>query len=107
MSCAEHEAIAVLGYFFLQNGRAAKAAKLFAALEVLNPNERSNMTALALAQVRAGLAERALETLERLAMLGCADHVFYLLRAQALSALARPEEARAAMQLCLTKRASA
>ena len=105
MSTREREAMAVLGYFFLQNNRPAKAAALFAALNVLYPDDPRTVTSLALAQVREGRAERALQTLERLALLGFADDVFHLLRAQALTALERREEASAAMQAYLAQRA--
>ena len=104
MPPAAREAMAVLGYFYLQNGRADQAATIFAALDTLLPDDRHTVTSLALAQVRAGKPERALQTLDRLALLGFVDSSFHLLRAQALSATSRSGEASAAMRAYVAQR---
>jgi len=100
------EALAVLGYFYLRNGRAGQAVTIFAALDALFPDDRRTVTSLALALVRAGKAERALHVIERLAVLGFVDSAFHLLRAQALSALNRSGESTAAMRAYLTQRST-
>jgi len=101
------EAMAVLGYFYLQNGRPQQAMTIFGALDALLPDDRHTMSSLALAQVRAGKAERALQTLDRLALLGHVHGPFHLLRAQALSAMSRSGEASMAMQTYIAQRAPA
>lgn len=107
MTEQEQAFAALLGYVFLQNGRPDKAAVLLAALDLLAPGRPRTLRALALAQLRSGKPEPALQTLERLAMAGAVDAAFHLLRAQALQALARHDEAAAAMQAYVTLRALA
>ncbi len=94
----EQMLIYLLGYFCLQNARPDKAAILLAALDVLAPGQIRVLRGLALSEVRTGKPRRALDTLERLAMIGGGDAAFHLLRAQALGALERHEESAAAMQ---------
>lgn len=106
MPPSQREALALLGYFYLQNKRAQQAMTIFAALDVLAPDDRSVLTSLALSQIRAGKPERALNTLDRLAMRGFADGSFHLLRAQALFALERRPEASTAMNTYVSQRTS-
>ena len=94
----------LLAYVYLQNARPDKAAVLLSALDMLAPGQPKVLTALALAQIRSEKAQRALETLDRLAMAGGIDAAFHLLRAQALGTLSRREEAAAAMQTYLQMR---
>ena len=94
----EHEALWMLGCFYLRNRRPDRAQTLFAALARLLPDDPRLARALALAQIRAGKGEHALATLDGLAMAGHLDPAFHLLRAQALDALGRTQEARAAMR---------
>lgn len=96
----------LLAYVFLQNARPDRAAVLLAALDRLVPGQGKVLCGLALAQVRSGKAQRALDTLDRLAMAGGVDSAFHLLRSQALSALDRREEAAAAMRAYVQLRAS-
>lgn len=96
----------LLAYVFLQNARPDRAAVLLAALDCLVPGQSRVLRALALAQVRSGKAQRALDTLDRLALAGGVDAAFHLLRAQALSALDRREEAVAAMRAHVQLRAA-
>lgn len=97
----------MLGYIYLQHGLPDKAAVLLAAREVLAPGEPRALLTLALAQVRSGKGERALATLERLALAGGVDAGFHLVRAQALRAVGRTEEAAAAMRAHVAARAAA
>lgn len=107
MSTRARDAMAVLGYFFLQNRRPDQATAIFAALAALSPGDRHVVTSLALAQLRAGRPERSLQTLERMALLGFVDGTFHLLRAQALHALGRSGEASTAMRAYVAQRPSA
>lgn len=92
------EVMDLLGYIYLQHGLPDKAAVLLAARDVLAPDDARVLLTLALAQVRSGKAARALATLERLALAGGVDGPFHLVRAQALQAEGRAEEAAAAMR---------
>lgn len=96
--------LALLGYVFLQNARPDKAAVVLAALDLMAPGDARAMLALAMAQLRSGKPERALDTLDRLAMAGGADAAFHLLRAQALAACGRAPDAAQAMATYLRLR---
>ncbi len=98
MNDQEQMLLNLLGYIFLQSASPDKAAVVLAALDAVAPNQPKVLRALALAQLRADKPERALAVLDRLAMAGSVDAAFHLLRAQSLSALARHDEAAAAMQ---------
>jgi predicted Zn-dependent protease len=98
MTDDEHIFLALMGYVFLQNARPDKAAVMFSALDTLQPAVPRVLRGLALAQLRSDKPQRALDTLDRLAMAGGVDASFHLLRAQALGALARDEEAAQAMK---------
>jgi Flp pilus assembly protein TadD len=92
------ELMDLLAFVYLQNGLPDKAAVLLAARNILAPDDIRSLLALALAQVRSAKPQRALNTLERLALLGAVDAPFHLVRAQALQALDRRDEAAAAMR---------
>lgn len=92
------ELMDLLAFVYLQNGLPDKAAVLLAARNVLAPNDARALLALALAQVRSAKPQRALNTLDQLALLGAMDAPFHLVRAQALQALDRRDEAAAAMR---------
>lgn len=94
----EQSLLALLGHVYLQNSRPDKAAVVLAALDVLAPGQHRVLKALALAQLRSEKPNRALDTLDRLALAGGVDAAFHLLRAQALTALGRAEEAQHAMK---------
>lgn len=98
MNDQEKNLLNLLGYMFLQSAHPDKAAVVLAALDALAPNQPKVLRALALAQLRSEKPERALGVLDRLAMGGSVDAAFHLLRARSLSALARHDEAAAAMQ---------
>jgi len=104
MDPEERTLLRVLASVFLQNARPDRAIVLLAALDVLEPDQPDTLRMLAVARLRAQQAEAALEVLERLALTGAVDAVFHLLRAQALTALARAPEAAAAMQAFLALR---
>jgi predicted Zn-dependent protease len=107
MTDQERTFLELLGFVYLQNARPDKAAVVLAALDALQPGQPKVLCALALAQVRSAKPKRALETLDRLAMAGGIDAAFHLLRAQALGALERREEAAAAMQTYVQMRSPA
>ena len=92
------ELMDLLAFVYLQNGLPDKAAVLLAARNILAPDDPRALLALALAQVRSAKPQRALNTLEQLALLGAMDAPFHLVRAQALQALDRRDEAAGAMR---------
>jgi predicted Zn-dependent protease len=104
MQDTERDAVALLAYFYLQNARPERAAVLYAALDAASAGDRKTLTALALAQLRAGRPDQALSTLDRMAMQGGIDLWFHLLRAQAQMALQRPKEAAASMRAFVAAR---
>jgi len=107
LSQQEQAFLAFLAHVYLQNGKPDKAAVILTALDLAQPNQPQTLAALAAAQIRSDKAQRALETLDRLAMSGGIDAAFHLLRGQALSALGRKDEATLAMQTYLQMRATA
>ena len=92
------ELMDLLAFVYLQNGLPDKAAVLLAARNILAPDDPRALLALALAQVRSAKPQRALNTLEQLALLGAMDAPFHLVRAQALQALDRSDETAGAMR---------
>lgn len=88
----------LLAYIYLQHGLSDKAAVLLLARDLLVPDEPRVLLTLALAQVRSAKPGKALQTLERLAILGAMNIDFHLVRAQALQALQRHVEAASAMR---------
>ncbi|MET4580347.1 tetratricopeptide repeat protein [Ottowia thiooxydans] len=106
ISASQLELMDLLSYIYLRHGLPDKAAVLLSARDLLSPDNRSTLLTLALAQVRAGKPERALETLERLALIGAVDAAFHLVRAQAFHALGRMAEAAGAMKAHLALRTS-
>lgn len=88
----------LLAYIYLQHGLPDKAAVLLLARDLLEPDDTRVLLTLALAQVRSAKPGKALQTLERLAILGAMSADFHLVRAQALQALERHAEAASAMR---------
>ena len=101
------ELMDLLAFVYLQNGLPDKAAVLLAARNILAPDDPRALLALALAQVRSAKPQRALNTLEQLALLGAMDAPFHLVRAQALQALDRRDEAAGAMRAFVALRNTA
>lgn len=99
--------LAVLGYFYLRHDRPAKAAALFAVLDIMAPGDPVVMKSRALALVGAGRAAEALGVLDRLEALGEGGASVHLIRAQALTAAGRAEEAEAAVGRFLAARPAA
>ena len=97
MAHLEKDFLQLLGFVYLQNARPDKAAVVLAALNAIAPGKTQVLLALALSQIRINKPVRALQTLDQLAMAGGADAAFHLLRAQALGAADRGDEAAAAM----------
>ena len=98
------ELIALLSHIYLENDRPEKAAMLLNALDIFGQADTKQLTQLALAQLRAGKPESALNTLDRLAMNGRPDAAFHLVRAHTLLALSRADEAGAAMRAYVATR---
>jgi Flp pilus assembly protein TadD len=96
----------LLAHVYLQNRMPDKAAVLLAARNLLAPGDRRALLALALAQLRSEKPQRALNTLEQLALLGAMDAPFHLVRAQALHALGKTDEAASAMRAYVALRPS-
>lgn len=88
----------LLAYIYLQHGLPDKAAVLLSARDLLAPDDRRALLTLAVAWMRSAKPRKALEVLERLAILGAMDAHFHLVRAQTLQALERPDEAASAMR---------
>ena len=105
-SMRQIELMDLLGYIYLRHGQPDKAAVLMAARDVLAPGDARALLTLALAQVRSERPERALDTLERLALIGGVGAGFHLVRAQALQALNRADEAASAMRAHVAARAA-
>jgi Flp pilus assembly protein TadD len=106
MTATENSLLALLGYVFLQNARPDKAAVVLAALDAMSPGQARVLRGLVVAQLRSGKPDRALETLDRLAMAGGVDAAFHLLRSQALGLLSKTEEAAKAMQTYVQMRSA-
>jgi Flp pilus assembly protein TadD len=100
----EHIAVQLLAYSYLQNARPEKAEVLLSALDAVAPGQRKVLRALALAQIRNGRAQSALDTLDRIALTGDTESAFHLLRARALVASGRRVEAGNAMRACFATR---
>lgn len=98
------ELLGLLAYVLLENDRPEKAAVLLQAMEALKIAGHRELATLALAQLRSGKPDIALDTLDRLALAGGIDAPFHLIRSQALQALGRSEEAAAAMRAYLDLR---
>lgn len=104
---ARIEFMDLLSYIYLQHGLPDKAAVLLTARNVLQPGNAQTLLTLAVAQVRSEKPNKALETLEQLAMQGAMDASFHLVRAQALQLLGRMDEAHAAMRTHISMRSAA
>jgi len=106
LSSEQVELMDLLSYIYLRHGLPDKAAVLLAARDAVSPDHPRALLTLALAQVRSAKPERALDTLERLAMLGAVDASFHLVRAQAFQTLGEATEAASAMRAHVALRSS-
>ena len=107
MSISEeaHELLGLMAYIYLEYNRPEKSVILLQALDAIGSTNSREQAMLALAQLRVGKPDTALDTLDRLALSGTQDASCHLIRSQALHALQRPIEAQAAMQTYLRLRA--
>lgn len=96
----------LLAHNYLRNHRPDRAVALLEAVVVMTVPDGRTLALLSLAQLRAGKAQRALATLDRLAVQGPIDQGFHLLRAQTLASLGRHDEAASAMRAFLHMRAT-
>lgn len=101
LSAEERDALTLLGRLFLTQGFPDRSVRIFAALEVLEPEDLYYKRALALAYLRAGRAQESLSTLDRLAERGGIDEGFHFVRSHVLGDLDRKDEAAAAMRAYL------
>jgi Flp pilus assembly protein TadD len=100
----ETDLMDLLAFVYLTNGLPDKAAVLLAARNVVAPDDPRTLLALALAQLRSSKPHKALDTLDRLALTGVVSASFHLVRAQALHALGRTDEAASAMRAFVSQR---
>lgn len=103
----ERQALSLLAHVLMHGGQGEKAMALLDGLDALLPAEPATLRSLAVAQLRAGHPEPALQTLARLAPLGEDPALLALLRAQALVAAGRRPEAEQAMREFLQYRGGA
>ncbi len=104
LAAADMDALRMLGYFYLSQGLHAKAATVFTALDRLQPNQPGLLRALAVTRDRLGQPDKALEALDRLAMMGEVDAQFHALRAKLLGMLGNWDEAKQAMNASIRSR---
>ena len=100
----DRQALSLLAFVLLQNDRPEKAVALLDALDAAQPSHPPTLQTLAVAQLRSGKPENALQTIDRLSILDAPLPLLDLLRAQALVAAGRHSEAEAAMAQFLQKR---
>jgi predicted Zn-dependent protease len=100
-----HELLGLLAYIHLEHHRPEKSIVLLQALHALGVSTPKEETTLALSLLQAGKPEAALNRLDQLALNGVSDAACHLIRSQALHALDRQAEARAAMRAYLRARA--
>lgn len=92
------ELLQVLGFLQLQNGNARDATALLEACDHAGGCRGRALILLALAQLRSGTPEKALATLDRADPVAFALPSYRVVRAQALTATGRHDEARQAMK---------
>lgn len=100
------ETIELLAYLYLQNNRSLKTIALLQVVTDLQCATARGQATLALAQLRAGRAESAIQTLQQLKQLNSDFPIRHLILAQALCVLNRKQEAEQAMQLYIKERKS-
>ncbi|OZI20031.1 hypothetical protein CAL26_20985 [Bordetella genomosp. 9] len=100
------ELLQVLAFLKLQNGKARDAVALLEACNRAGGCQGRALILLAYAQLRAGAPEQALSVLDRADTQALALPACRVVRAQALSAAGRHDEARQAMQAYAATRTS-
>lgn len=101
----EKNALALLAWFYMNQGYPVRASRLYHALGLLDPQDPAHHRGLAIAHLEAGHADRALAALDQLALRGAVDGPYHAFRARALAALGRQDEAAAAMRAYVDYRA--
>ncbi|MVW70492.1 tetratricopeptide repeat protein [Bordetella sp. 15P40C-2] len=101
-----HELLGLLAYIHLEHHQPEKSVVLLQALHAIGVSTPKEETMLALSLLQAGKPEAALARLDQLALNGVSDAACHLIRSQALHALGRKVEARAAMRAYLRARAA-
>jgi predicted Zn-dependent protease len=99
------ELLNVLGYQYLQNGRAERALLIFEAMQCLQPDNSRYAFAAACSCLRCNDATQALLILDTLTKSQNDVALSWLLRGQALAKLGRMAEAARAMRLFIMHRA--
>ncbi|HTJ98583.1 MAG TPA: hypothetical protein VL522_03115 [Bordetella sp.] len=92
------ELLQVLGFLQLQSGKARDAVALLEACDQAHGCQGQSLVLLAFAQLRAGAATKALSTLDRADPAELAHPSYRVVRAQALAAAGRHDEARQAIK---------
>lgn len=103
------EVLHCLGYVYLRQGQARRAAVLLMLAARADPGSATVLRTLAAAMVGCGLGDRALEVLDgadRLDPEGAAAPMAGVLRARALLAQGRREDARATFRASTARRAA-
>ena len=101
MTSDDRDFLSVLGHCFLQYGKFEQARTVFEAMAILFPGNLTVMASLAYALLRLGEYERALAEADTFLETAASDRdrgFGLLLRARALTALARTEEAKIATE---------
>ena len=88
----------LLGYIYLQNGRAREAAILLSAICAVDPNDRAASESLACAYLRSGDPASALQVLEGFPERFEMTALGHLLRSQALGATGHKAESARSMR---------
>jgi predicted Zn-dependent protease len=94
----DSELLRLLGMFYMQSARPERAATLYRALARLEPQNPAHAKALAFANLTDGNAVVALEILDSIVAPGEPSAEVHLMRAQALAALNRGEDAQVSMR---------
>lgn len=100
---AAYHTLSQLAFLLLSQEYPTRAAVLYGALNVMEPDVVHHLRGLALSCSLAGRHADALAALDQLALKGQVDAPFYLLRARVLVDLQRPQEAQAVMKACLER----
>lgn len=96
----------LLAWFYMNQGYPVRASRLYHALTLLDPRDPAPRRGLAVAHLTAGHADRALAALDQLALQGAIDGPYHAVRARALAALGRNDEAAASMRAYVDYRAT-
>jgi predicted Zn-dependent protease len=102
----EADVLRLVAFFYMQSGRPSQAATLYRALSLLQPQDVKHAKSLAYAYLSQGNAEHALEMLDSIVGPNEPSPEVHLMRAQALAALDRIDDAQVSMRAFLSMRRS-